>query len=302
MKLLHYIQGFRLGKDAHRLELEAMEDPFLADALEGYDEVSGNHKKQIEKLQRRIMAKAKRKPYYLKPLSIAASILIIIGIGTFFLLQENHIPEEVSSIAFQAPDYQPTVTPAQPLPAKPEKKEILAQEKRQREQEPAPVVETVDTDIVSNAASDDRTISEDEIAAKEIRIAPPADIAMSRASAPADSIRAIQQQATVAKPAEMLSEVAEETTAPSAEPKPVDGNRAYNKYLKDNLVRPTDDDCKDAKGKVVVTFRVNAHGRPHQIRVTKGLCHAANQEAIRLVSNGPSWTLGDKEVTVEVRF
>ena len=36
MKLSDYIRGFRKGKEAHRLEIEAMRDPFLADALEGY--------------------------------------------------------------------------------------------------------------------------------------------------------------------------------------------------------------------------------------------------------------------------
>jgi len=39
MNLLTYIQGKRKGKEAHRIEKEAMRDPFLADALEGYDEV-----------------------------------------------------------------------------------------------------------------------------------------------------------------------------------------------------------------------------------------------------------------------
>ena len=39
MKLSDYIRGFRKGKEAHRLEKEAMRDPFLADALEGYSRV-----------------------------------------------------------------------------------------------------------------------------------------------------------------------------------------------------------------------------------------------------------------------
>ena len=39
MKLLDYIRGARKGKEAHRLEKEAMRDPFLADALEGYSRV-----------------------------------------------------------------------------------------------------------------------------------------------------------------------------------------------------------------------------------------------------------------------
>ncbi len=54
MKLLRYIQGLRKGKDAHRIEKDAMTDPFLADALEGFDEVDGSHTERIERMQRRI--------------------------------------------------------------------------------------------------------------------------------------------------------------------------------------------------------------------------------------------------------
>ena len=43
MKLLDYIRGLRKGKEAHRLEKESMKDPFLADAMDGYGQVEGNH-------------------------------------------------------------------------------------------------------------------------------------------------------------------------------------------------------------------------------------------------------------------
>ena len=51
MKLLDYIRGLRKGKEAHRLEKESMQDPFLADAIDGYNQVEGNHEQRIEKLR-----------------------------------------------------------------------------------------------------------------------------------------------------------------------------------------------------------------------------------------------------------
>lgn len=39
MKLIDYITGNRKGREARRIEREAMDDPFLRDALEGYDAV-----------------------------------------------------------------------------------------------------------------------------------------------------------------------------------------------------------------------------------------------------------------------
>ena len=47
MKLLDYIRGLRKGKEAHRLERESMRDPFLADAMDGYSQVEGNHEQQV---------------------------------------------------------------------------------------------------------------------------------------------------------------------------------------------------------------------------------------------------------------
>lgn len=52
--LMQYIQGPRKGKDAHRLEKEAMKDPFLSDALDGFQAVKGNHVESIEEMRRRI--------------------------------------------------------------------------------------------------------------------------------------------------------------------------------------------------------------------------------------------------------
>ena len=39
MKLIDYIQGKRRGQEANRLEREAMNDPFLQDAIDGFDRI-----------------------------------------------------------------------------------------------------------------------------------------------------------------------------------------------------------------------------------------------------------------------
>ena len=56
MKLLDYIRGLRKGKEAHRLEKESMKDPFLADAMDGYHQVEGDHDEQINKLRMKVNA------------------------------------------------------------------------------------------------------------------------------------------------------------------------------------------------------------------------------------------------------
>ena len=58
MKLIDYIRGKRKGKEAHRLERESMQDPFLADAIDGYDTVEGNHEVHIDELRKMISHKS----------------------------------------------------------------------------------------------------------------------------------------------------------------------------------------------------------------------------------------------------
>lgn len=89
----------------------------------------------------------------------------------------------------------------------------------------------------------------------------------------------------------------------SSKPEPIGGYEKYNEYLKKSLRRPTDDICKDRKGKVAVEFSVNSLGRPFLFEVKYSLCGASDNEAIRLIQSGPRWTTGSKErVTVKVEF
>ena len=85
-------------------------------------------------------------------------------------------------------------------------------------------------------------------------------------------------------------------------PQPVIGKRNYQKYLKENLVRPTDEKCAQVKGKVILTFLVNKEGRPFYIKVKESLCESADKEAIRLIQEGPDWVYGNKPVEVTVKF
>lgn len=58
MKPTDYIKGDRRGREAHDLELEAMRDPFLAEALEGLENTDGDHAAAADVLSRRIAARA----------------------------------------------------------------------------------------------------------------------------------------------------------------------------------------------------------------------------------------------------
>ncbi|MFZ4456228.1 MAG: carboxypeptidase-like regulatory domain-containing protein [Bacteroidales bacterium] len=94
MRLIDYIKGNRRGKAANRLEREAMSDPFLQEALDGFDAVDGAHAEAISRLESKISRRSaaanhrKRITWW----SAAATVLLIIGFGSYFLMQkeDNH--------------------------------------------------------------------------------------------------------------------------------------------------------------------------------------------------------------------
>jgi TonB family protein len=85
-------------------------------------------------------------------------------------------------------------------------------------------------------------------------------------------------------------------------PEPIIGKKEYKKYLKENIIIPQSEDCKGKKGKVTLKFMIDLNGRPTNIRVKKSLCPEADKEAIRLIEQGPGWTVSNKDVEIKVRF
>lgn len=86
MNIKDYIQGKRHGREANRVEREALNDPFLQDAIDGFDSVQGNHLSIIEDLERKIEKKSKKRVLLIRyaAISIAASVALLIGINLIF--------------------------------------------------------------------------------------------------------------------------------------------------------------------------------------------------------------------------
>ena len=418
MKLLDYIRGLRKGKEAHRLEKESMQDPFLADAMDGYSQVEGNHEQRIEKLRMQVSAhSAKKKNTRAITWSIAACLAIGFGVSSYFLFlkksmtDEVFIAEESVSTKLAEPAAPPTpAIPATPtVPATPQKEIALATTKVKTDSTPiseitarqadkkdmiakiqttsqpqgAPVaavpmmeevseetaalqevVATIDTfesesdkkmkmakvatilpqnNMIKGRVTDEKgepligasvtykgtnigtitnmngefsLVKKDDkkrLTAEyigynpvEIRIDTNRTmlIAMNENKQTLNEVVVVGYGAKKNKKSTTLGSVVkvEEQAEKEITPQPVIGKRSYQKYLKENLVRPTDDNCKDIKGEVVLSFFVDEEGKPQNITVIHGLCEFADKEAIRLVKEGPKWTSGKLPARVTVRF
>ena len=418
MKLLDYIRGLRKGKEAHRLERESMQDPFLADAMDGYNQVEGNHEQRIEKLRMQVSAhSAKKKSTYAITWSIAACLIIGFGISSYFLFlkksmtDEVFIAEESVSIKLAEPAAPPTpAIPATPtVPATPQKEIALATTKVKTDSTPiseitarqadkkdmiaeiqttsqpqgAPVaavpmmeevseetaalqevVATIDTfesesdkkmklakvatilpqnnmikgrvtdgkgepligasvtykgtniGTITNMNGEFSLVKKDDkkrLTAEYIGYDPveiQVDTSRTMLIAMNENKQALNEVVVVGygakknKKSTTLGSDAKvkEQTEKEITPQPVIGKRSYQKYLKEHLVRPTDEKCAQVKGKVVLTFLINKEGRPFYIKVKESLCESADKEAIRLIQEGPDWIYGNKLVEVTVKF
>ena len=403
MKLLDYIRGLRKGKEAHRLEKESMQDPFLADAMDGYNQVEGNHEQRIEKLRMQVSAhSAKKKNTYAITWSIAACLIIGFGISSYFLFlkksmtDEVFIAEESVSTKLAEPAAPPTpAIPATPtVPATPQKEIALATTKVKTDSTPiseitarqadkkdmiakiqttsqpqgapvaaVPMMEEVSEETAALqevVATIDTFESESDKKMKMAKVAtilpqnnmikgrvtdekgePLIGASVTYKGTNIGTVTDVNGEFSLLKKAEnkqltaqyigydpvevpvdtsrtMLIAMNEDQKGLSEvvvvghgvnkkankdnTPQPVDGKRKYLKYLKKNLVRPTDETCAQVKGKVVLTFLVNRDGRPFHIKVKKSLCESSDKEAIRLVQEGPDWTYGNKQAEVTVKF
>ena len=418
MKLLDYIRGLRKGKEAHRLEKESMQDPFLADAMDGYNQVEGNHEQRIEKLRMQVSAhSAKKESTYAITWSIAACLIIGFGISSYFLFlkksmtDEVFIAEESVSIKLAEPAAPPTpAIPATPtVPATPQKEIALATTKVKTDSTPiseitarqadkkdmiaeiqttsqpqgAPVaavpmmeevseetaalqevVATIDTfesesdkkmklakvatilpqnnmikgrvtdgkgepligasvtykgtniGTITNMNGEFSLVKKDDkkrLTAEYIGYDPveiQVDTSRTMLIAMNENKQALNEVVVVGygakknKKSTTLGSDAKvkEQTEKEITLQPVIGKRSYQKYLKEHLVRPTDEKCAQVKGKVVLTFLINKEGRPFYIKVKESLCESADKEAIRLIQEGPDWIYGNKLVEVTVKF
>lgn len=85
-----------------------------------------------------------------------------------------------------------------------------------------------------------------------------------------------------------------------AEPK--GGIRAYDRYLDSNVRYPTAALAKNIKGKVQLRFTVKTDGQLEDFQVVKSLGSGCDEEVVRLVKEGPTWSpTTEDNIAVESR-
>ncbi|MFI5161158.1 MAG: carboxypeptidase-like regulatory domain-containing protein [Sphingobacteriales bacterium] len=115
-----YLQGGLDNHAMHELERRALDDPFLADALEGYEKTGRQQQKNLDELSQRLQNRTDKKVRSIVPwtqLSIAASLLIIIGLGAWLLLRNKTEKTNLVAVTVKTEkQVQPLSAPSLALP------------------------------------------------------------------------------------------------------------------------------------------------------------------------------------------
>jgi hypothetical protein len=84
---------------------------------------------------------------------------------------------------------------------------------------------------------------------------------------------------------------------------PAEGWAYFDDYIARSLEARADRQLESISGEVKLSFEVNRNGEPVNIRVEKSLCPRCDEEAIRLLKEGPKWKKKkNKKGKVTIRF
>lgn len=282
-----YLEGKLDAKAMYLVEKHALEDPFVAEALEGLSQ-SPKRKHQLSILQKRLQERTAQKPVKRKTwnintqrLSIAATATVaFIAVSVLYMFRENSRREAEKTLRGQS-----GVVVNLDANAKAQAgAAVVAPEQAKIESATIPAVKNKDI--------------QDQIAKVK-----KAKAANEETTAVADGVASQISESTpalAARSAKVVNESALSASVLKSEaPIPTEDFENYvaqnNRLIKDGYTGEH----------VLLGFKVNPNGSITAIKILKAGTANQNAEAIRLVENGPKWKIVKNtidSVTVAIKF
>lgn len=81
---------------------------------------------------------------------------------------------------------------------------------------------------------------------------------------------------------------------------PKDGYEQFYKYLDEQLLYPQSAAAKQVEGIVKLRFEINENGIPQNVEVQESVGYGCDEEAIRLLKEGPNWKTKEGKTTTDL--
>jgi hypothetical protein len=129
LQIQRYLNGELDARAMYELELRAQNDPFLMDALAGMETAQGSQQAHLDAIDELINQRVKQGERRVIPMyrywAAAASILIVLGIGSWWLTRQSPKPGVESNVAQQIPPNKTEVIPPPVITKAPEPQHAL---------------------------------------------------------------------------------------------------------------------------------------------------------------------------------
>lgn len=340
-----YHSGGLSAAERHALERAALNDPFLADALEGYaftQTPSQDLNVLQQKLQLRIEKdKQRRSVFYLANwMKVAAMFVLFAGAGWIVfqlfnpkekaLAAKQAAPAAAPSLTTEYKTDSTTVTSDAPLTTQApsvEPQKELEQKKKSRgnslvvnepRKEAAPSLPSLATAPKTDSAQANALgraqrqgqLNEVVVATKPATdgadkksgyVSPSTDtirnfnVTLRRNELPASETVVLNNKAKANRSAPKMNIVVDTL-------EPAEGWTNFDDYIANHLKAHDERKTKNAAGEVELSFDINKEGEAVNIAVTKSLCDKCDEEAIRLLKEGPKWKKNKKKGKVKIKF
>ena len=302
-----YLDGRMNAIEMHAMENAALEDPFLADAMEGLEiapvsAIQADMHTLSKKLEQRVtpakvVPMRRERPWT----AIAAAAVILMGLTmTLLYTNPNPLPPTIAKIEVPAREEaspivqaDSAVTPAPaPAPSSPATVEKQSQTIA-RVDAPKAITNNEITNNDTKQDSSTRLIA----AAPEAKDKENTVLGYSTQRSKIDKESTARMRSAAPAAAPMVDKAKKESPVGRIYTEPADGWSAWEVYVLNNLRRPKD---PVVHGNVVVSFSVNPeNGKPFDIKIDKGLHPLYDKEAIRLIKEGPVWAVYNTEAAVK---
>ncbi len=312
-----YLKGELSDKERHELEMKALHDPFLGEALEGAESINPQEfSNDVRDINLKVNRVKTRSSFW--PMGIAASILAIITITYFIFqsgpdetskqlaLQEIPVSEEDSKrdekdsstvLELQAENIEKEKSTVEQSTVKPlqEKATQITESDKAEPKSTLPTEEPVEESKQFLAEAEEDYVAEKEIAE---------DLAMNKNQADeevemfaehkSEPLRARSQslkkkaQAAPATAGAGLTQASRTEIGASA--KPAIPKEEYEKYLKDNFKKPQPAIDNGIRGNIKLSFIVNTDGQLSDFKIEQSVGFGCEDELIRVIKAGPTWS------------
>lgn len=286
-----YLDGKLDSKAMHQIEKQALEDPFVAQALAGLSESPKRASQSVSLLQKQLydrialqQVSKKESVFTWQRLSVAAAAAVMfISVSIIFFMRDQENRRQQAKADHQPKNIEVNIAPS-PLAVDSAKSDVYAANRDTKIVKPD-LVGVISPERQKRIAEQPVMISTAESKAM---------VAVADTSAAGD-----KTPEAMGKIVPASARIASVSPAVSS---PIGGWAGLDSYLADNNKLSKDNKA----GKFVeLSFLIDKEGNPSDIKVVKGASPEFDAEAIRLIREGPKWEQprsADSRVSYTVSF